>query len=230
MKTIYLFIITLLTSYQLSLSQTPLSIASPFPMRLSGSSHPSFLNDQLREPINNWAINLIFSDNGYGIGGTYYLPIKSDLSAFTSIFFSSAKDDREFEYTDIYGNTYVPGKVNRLFMIPVNIGLQYRMFREDVSDNLRPFVNAGLTPTAIIYTPYIKALFPSLGYARAKYTLGGFVGAGMDYVTSKTSAVSLNVRYYYINLFGSGIESLQNRPKNFFGGLYFVFSFNFLKR
>jgi hypothetical protein len=227
-KTLFL-IITLVLSYQFTNTQTIFE-SQPI-LSLTTPAQPIFFRsiEPLKEPQNKWALNLVFSDNGYGLGGTYFVPFNKDLSAFGSIFFSSAKDDREFEYTDIYGNTYVPGKINRLFMIPINFGLQYRMFREDVSDNLRPFVNAGFTPTSVIYTPYSKALIPSFGYARAKYTVGGFIGAGMDYVMSRTSAASVNVRYYYINLFGNGIESLQDKPKNFFGGLYFVFSFNFLK-
>jgi len=182
-----------------------------------------------REPYNNWSINLLFSDNGFGLGATIYKYFGQDVSGFTSIFFSGAKDEREFETTDIFGNTYTPYKVNRLFMIPLNIGLQFRLFREDVTDELRPFVNAGVTPTAIIYTPYSESFFSSFGHAKAKYTVGGFAGLGMDYLTSKRSSLSLNIRYYYLHIFGKGIESLQSREKNFFGGLFFVFSYNFMK-
>ena len=183
----------------------------------------------VNEPQNNWSVNLLFSDNGYGLGATLYRTINKDFSGFGSIFFSSAKDSREFDVTDIYGNTYTPDKVNRLFMIPLNFGIQCRLFSEDVTDNLRPYVNGGITPTAILYAPYNKSIIPSLGYLQAKYTVGGFVGVGMDYLTSRNSAVSANVRYYYIKLFGDGIQSLQDKPMNFFGGIYFVFSFNFMK-
>ncbi|MGH2574408.1 MAG: hypothetical protein ACRDFC_01770 [Ignavibacteria bacterium] len=181
------------------------------------------------EPVTTWSLNVVFSDNGFGLGATIFKYLDKDLSGFSSIFFSGAKDDREFESTDIFGNSFVPGKVNRLFMIPVNVGLQYRLFREDVTDNLRPHINFGVTPTAIVYTPYNEPFFSSFKYARAKYTIGGFAGAGVDYLMTKKSSLSLNVRYYYINLFGRGIESLQYKEKKFFGGLYFVFSYNFMK-
>lgn len=185
--------------------------------------------DQEKETFNKWSLNLLFSDNGFALGATLFKNFNPNLSAFGSIFFSGAKDDREFESTDIFGNSYSPGKVNRLFLIPMNIGLQMRLFRDDVTDNLRPFVNFGITPAAIIYTPYSEPLFSSLKYARAKYTVGGFAGTGVDYLTSSKSSLSLNVRYYYINLFGEGIESLQSKEKKSFGGLYFVFSYNFMK-
>jgi len=183
-----------------------------------------------REPLNNWSINLLFSDNGFGFGGTKYFNLSQDVSAIAGIFFSGAKDDREFDQTDIYGNSITPFKVNRLFMVPVlNLGMQFRLFREDVTDNMRPFLNFGIAPTAVIYTPYNEPFFSSFKYTKAKYTVGGFAGVGVDYVTSKTSALSFNLRYYYINLFGEGIRSISTNEKTQFGGIYFVFSYNFLK-
>lgn len=181
------------------------------------------------ERNNSWSINIIFSDNGFGAGATLFHQLSKDVSSFGSIFFSGAKDDREFDATDVFGNTFTPYKINRIFMIPLNIGMQVRFFREDVTDNLRPQINFGITPTALIYTPYDKSFFPSFGYAKAKYTIGVFAGVGVDYLTSKKSSLNFNVRYYYTRLFGEGIESLKNNEKNFFGGLYFVFGYNFMK-
>ncbi|RPI18534.1 MAG: hypothetical protein EHM58_04985 [Ignavibacteriae bacterium] len=193
------------------------------------SSDLSFEEYLKLEPFKKWTVNLTFSDNGFGAGATYYKFINKDLSAFGSIQFSGAKDDREFETSDIYGNTYVPNKVNRMFMVPVDIGLQFRLFREDVTDDLRPHLSIGVSPTAIIYAPYNEGIISSLGHARAKYTVGAFAGIGVDYLTSSKNSLSMNVRYYYTNLFNGGIESLKGKEKTFFGGLYFNFSYNFMK-
>lgn len=191
-------------------------------------SKPKFKLKEKTEPQTNWALNLMFSDNGFGFGATLFKQLSTNVSGFAGIAFSGAKDDREFEQTDIYGNSYTPYKVNRLFMGMLNLGAQFRLFREDVTDNLRPFINFALTPTAIFYTPYNQSYFTAFGYTRAKYTLGGFVGIGVDYVTNKTSSLSMNVRGYYINLFGDGVNSLSTQQKNFFGGVCFVFSYNFM--
>jgi len=183
-----------------------------------------------KESTNNWSINLMFSDNGFGLGGTKYFRVTKNTSMFAGIFFSGAKDSREFEQSDILGNSITPFKENRLFLIPViNVGLQYRMFRDEVTDNMRPYFNFGIAPTAIVYTPYEKSFFSSFKYARAKYTVGGFAGLGVDYLTSKTTALSFNIRYYYISLFGDGIKSISINEKKQFGGIYFVFSYNFMK-
>ncbi len=183
-----------------------------------------------REAENNWSLNLSFSDNGFGFGATKYFSVSKDISFNAAILFSGAKDDREFDQTDIFGNSLTPYKVNRLFMFPIiNLGMQIRLFREDVTDNMRPFVNFGISPAAIMYTPYSESFFSSFKYAKAKYTVGGYAGVGLDYVTNKSSGLSFNLRYYYLSLFGEGINSISTTEKKNFGGIYFIFSYNFLK-
>lgn len=182
------------------------------------------------EKENNWSINLTFSDNGFGLGAAKYFKISKDISFNAAILFSGAKDDREFDQTDIFGNSVTPYKVNRLFMFPVlNLGMQIRLFRDDVTDNMRPFINFGVSPAAIMYTPYNESFFSSFKYAKAKYTVGGYAGVGLDYMTTKTSGLSFNLRYYYLHLFGEGINSISTAEMKNFGGIYLIFGYNFLK-
>ena len=181
------------------------------------------------ERENNWSINLGFSDHGFGFGATKYFSLSRDVAFVGGLMFSQAKDDREFDQNDMYGNSFTPFKVNRLFLFPmVNLGMQFRLFRNDVSDNMRPFVNFGISPTVVMYTPYNESFFSSFKYARAKYTMGGYVGVGLDYISSKTSGLSFNFRYYYNRVLGEGIQSLSTEEMTNFGGIYFVFSYNFL--
>jgi len=196
----------------------------------SSYSQYTYITKEKPEPVNNWSFNLTFSDNGFGFGASKYFNLSKDFSLITGMFLSSAKDDREFEQSDIFGNSVTPFKQNRLFLLPVlNIGAQYRMFRKDVTDEMRPYINFGLSPSAVVYTPYSESFLTSFKYARAKYTVGGYIGVGLDYLSSKKSALGFNVRYYYISLFGSGVKSLSTNEKKQFGGIYFVFSYNFLK-
>ncbi len=180
------------------------------------------------EPVNIWSLNLSFSDHGFGVGGTYFKNFSKNVSGNVSLLFSGAKDDREFESFDIFGNSFTPYKVNRLFMAQLSIGPQIRLFREDVTDELRPTIQFGLAPTAIIYTPYDKSFFPSFKYAKAKYTVGGYAGFGVDYLTSRTSSLTLNFRYYYVRLFGQGVNSLSTSELKSFNTISLLFGFNFM--
>jgi hypothetical protein len=202
---------------------------SPLNLKNKNNSGAGLITQKLaREPYNNWSINVLFSDNGFGVGAQLFKQFSHDISMFGGIFFSGAKDDREFEIYDMFGNSYVQNKVNRMFMVPINLGVQFRLFRDEVTDDLRPHVNIGLSPTAIIYTPYEESFFSSFGHAQAKYTVGAFASVGVDYLTSKSSSLNMDVRYYYTQLFGQGIESLRSKEKKYFGGLYLVFSYNFM--
>lgn len=192
------------------------------------NNNPKLSLKEKKEPQNNWTLNLLFSDNGFGLGATLHKQLSNDVTGFASIAFSGSKDDREFDQVDVFGNSFTPYKVNRLFMGTINIGAQLRLFRDDVTDNLRPFVNFGISPTAIMYTPYSESFLSSFKYAQAKYTVGAFAGIGLDYVTNKHSSLSMNIRYYYINLFGQGVNSISTEEKKFFGGVYFVFGYNFM--
>src|SRR5437867_10814228 len=71
------------------------------------------LTDNNKETLNIWSLNLLFSDNGFALGATIYKQFSTNISGFGSIFISGAKDDREFESIDAFGNSYVPSKVNR---------------------------------------------------------------------------------------------------------------------
>jgi hypothetical protein len=192
-------------------------------------SNPPKLNlKEKKEPVTNWSLNLDFSDNGFGLGATIFKQMSPDVAGFASIAFSTAKDDREFEQYDIFGNSFTPDKVNRLFVGMMSIGAQFRLFREDVTDNLRPHINVGIAPTMVVFTPFGKSFFPAFNYAQAKYTVGGFAGIGLDYLTSKRSSLSMDIRYYYISLFGQGVNSISTNEKKQFGGIYFVFAYNFM--
>lgn len=171
-------------------------------------------------PDNAYGVDILFSEGGFGLGAFYHHQLIQEITAFVDFSLSEAKDEKEFEYVDIYGNTYTFGKKNRIFLIPINFGLQYRLFENVLYDNLRPYVNLGVGPTIVLTSPYDKEFFNAFGSAHANYALGSYVGLGANFGTDKKSLVGLNIRYYIIHLFGRGVESLYERPKNNFGGIF----------
>ena len=118
-------------------------------------------------PNNALGLDIMFSEGGFGLGGFYRRQFSEKITGFTDISISEAKDEREFEYFDYYTQqSYTVGKKNRVFIIPVNFGIQYRLFENVIYDNLRPYLNAGVGPSMILTTPYSKEFFDSFGDAR----------------------------------------------------------------
>ncbi len=192
---------------------------------------------------NGWGLDLLVSDNGFGMGGFYRNEINKDLSWGISLLISSAKDPSEVEQYDYYGNSYVLGKKNRVIMIPFHVSVQYRLFREKITDSFRPFLTAGAGPTMLYVFPYAdnysvidpwtglpaiytekKDFFSSLKYGRTHYTLGGFIGAGAYFGLGNNTLAGLSVRYYLAH-FPEGIEVMEWKKTKDFGGIALLLQF-----
>jgi len=179
-------------------------------------------------PPNAWGFDLMIGESGFGFGGFYRHQMDENFTIFTDISFSEAKDEREFEFIDIFGNTFTVGKINRIFQIPLNFGVQYRLFAEDLADNLRPYINAGIGPAIILTTPSSEEFFSAFSKAQTKIAAGGYVGFGANFGVDQSNLIGLNFRYYYIKLFGDGVESLVGRKKDAIGGFFITINFGFM--
>jgi len=172
-------------------------------------------------PDNALGLDIIFSEGGFGLGGFYRRQFSEKITGFADISISEAKDEREIEYYDYYTNQmYTVGKKNRVFLIPVNFGIQYRLFENVIYDNLRPYLNAGVGPTMVMTTPYIKEFFDAFGDARLKVAAGGYFGFGANFGLDKSSLVGINIRYYIIQFFDKGVESLTGHYNKTLGGFF----------
>jgi hypothetical protein len=186
--------------------------------------------------IHSWGLDILLSNNGFGLGGFYRYELNDELSLMLSLAISDVKDDAEVEQFDYYtGQDYVQGKKNRLLLIPLTVSMQYRLFKDDIVDNFRPFVMAGAGPTAIFVAPYVYDqiyydvfgypyrekidFFTSLKFGRLRYSMGAFIGAGVYFGMEKGSLTCLSIKYFLAR-FPDGIEVMYNGYTKDFGGLF----------
>jgi len=171
-------------------------------------------------PSNTWGVDLIFSDGGFGLGTFFRKNYSTKIDGFIDLSIAESKYEREFEYFDYFGRSIVVGKENRVFLLPINIGIHYRLFEKELSDNLRPHLILGIGPTVIISTPYKEEFFSSFKYAKSFVAAGGYIGFGADFGTSKDNLVGLSMRYYYMKFLSGEVEHLRGRFKNEIGAFY----------
>jgi len=172
-------------------------------------------------PSNAWGADIMFGDAGFGLGTFFRKQIDTKWTLFADLSFSETKDEREFEYYDYYtGQYYTAFKTNRIFQIPINFGAHYRIFENTISDNLRPFVVAGVGPNILVTTPYDLEFFNSFGKAKAKLAAGGYVGLGANFGLDKKSLVGITARYYYSKVLNGGVESLKGKVKTEIQGFF----------
>ncbi len=186
-------------------------------------------SNNTKEPRNQFGLSVIYSDKGYGLSGGYFKPISHSSDLFFNLSVTGVSDNREFEYFDYYGNSYIQDKVKRVFMIPVNIGFQHYMFKDDIENDFKPLVNIGITPALVLTNPYDKSYFNAFGYFQAAFALGGFAGVGIEFQNSKNLAFSMNFRYFYLPVVSGDVISIKNSPMKDLGGIQLVFGVNFLK-
>lgn len=179
-------------------------------------------------PPNAWGFDVMVGEGGFGLGSFYRRRLDTKFTLFADISISEAKDEREIEYVDIYGQTFTIGKKNRVFEIPFTFGAQYRLFEDELTDNLRPYVNAGIGPTIAITTPYDQEFFRAFSYAQAHYGYGGYAGFGANFGVDKNNLIGLNVRYYYTQFFSGGVEILNGRYKKHLSSFFITLNFGFM--
>lgn len=154
-------------------------------------------------------VDLLVSTNGFGLGVFYRHEYTDDFSGYIDFSISEAKDDEEVEFFDpYYGTSFTPGKVNRFLVMPLFVGIQQRLFADDIIDNFRPYVNVAAGPAMIYVFPYNLEYFNALGKGQPKYTFGGYIGAGAYFGSERSSLLGLNIRYSYIP-YPAGLESMS---------------------
>ncbi len=207
-------------------------------------SSASFTSGSFYEPIvHSWGLDLMLSTNGFGMGAFYRRQFSDALAGMISFGISDVKDAGETEFVDYYtGQTFIPGKVNRMLMLPLTASVQYRLFRDIIAENFRPYITAGAGPVMMFVAPYSQRytitipngptisetekidFFDSLKYGKAHYTVGGYIGGGAYFGRQRASVLGLSIRYYFVP-FPDGLELLEGIPVKDFGGLYITLHF-----
>lgn len=171
-----------------------------------------------------FGIDVLFSNSGFGAGGFYQRNVSDNLSLFVNIGVTGSRTKDELDIWNGY-EYRVPNKVNRLYTFPLMFGLRQRLFAERLSDEFRPFLNAGVGPSVVLALPYEYSFFSSFSHATAQVTGGGFVGLGADF-GENNPVIGINLRYYIIPI-SPGIESLKDEPIKDFGGLFLTLNVSF---
>jgi len=185
--------------------------------------------NKTKESRNHLGLSVLYSDKGYGLSGGYYTPISNSSDLFLNFAISGVTDNREFEYYDYWGNVYVDGKINRVFMFPLNIGIQHYMFKDEIENDFKPLISFGVTPALVATTPYDRTYFKAFGYSHAAFAFGPFLGAGIEFEQSKNISFTLNLRYSYMPVLKGSVMSIKDSEMKDLGGISLNFGVNFLK-
>lgn len=165
-------------------------------------------------------LELTLSDNGYSIGYYATKELNSIFSVTGSVFFSGARNTDELEFFDPFtGQFFIPGKINRLFMLPVTLGIRSYLFPAELSKEFKPFLQANVGMNVIISNPYALGFFEAWEEATVYFRPVIALGFGASF-SNRIRPLEISLRYQYSPFGGEGLESIIRNPIKNFGGLY----------
>lgn len=182
---------------------------------------------------------LMLTNSGFGLGGYGQWTVSTNTSLLVETSISAGKDRREQKFFDFFGRSIIPNKANYFLKMPIRIGLHRRLFREDIRENFRPFVQASAGPTFGWQWPYFAdnndngiwepdrphneqryGSLESFFKGETRVGMGGMVGVGVFWGMSRRTAQGVRIGYSF-NYFPDGVQlmelSLDNARRNYFG-------------
>lgn len=182
-----------------------------------------------KEYRNNWSLGLNYSENGFGPFTSFFVGLGKTTDLVFNISFSGVTDDREIERFDVFGNSVTVNKINRVFAMPLSIGIRKEMFKDDIEGDFLPLLNFGVTPTLVMTNPYERSYFGAIPYTQTTFAFGGYLGFGVNFTQSKSTSMNVNLNYYYLPIIGDGVQSLQYNTIENVGGFQLSMGVIFLK-
>jgi hypothetical protein len=165
--------------------------------------------EDLQPHVHAWGMDVMIGTDGFGFGGFYNRVLSDEWTLSASLTFSEAKDTHQKDTYDYWGQQISLNKINRIHRIPLLFGVQYRLFKDEISDNFRPFASAGAGPVFLFITPCNSDFFSDLDEGYFKMTLGGYVGIGANFGFDRSTVLGVNIRYYVIPV-PKGIQSVYD--------------------
>ena len=182
-----------------------------------------------KEKRNSWSLGLNYGENGFGPYAGLYSSLGRTTDLVFSISVSGVTDEREIERFDVFGNSVVVNKINRVFMIPLSAGIRKELFKDDIDGDFLPIFNIGVAPTLVLTNPYNESYFAAFGNTQTHFAFGGYAGFGVSFRQNKSMSMNVNFNYYYLPVVGDGGQSLQYSTINDVGGLQLSLGVIFLK-
>ena len=147
-------------------------------------SENSLANDYFKKAENEAGLVFAMTETGSGFGGFMLWPVGSRIHVGPTLDVFFLRDSRQIEFIDPYsGFPYTLNKQNNVYIFDFLVTVKRRFFAEDLEDSFRPFLTAGIGPTFGLNSPEDEDR-PN----EKEWTIGGFVGGGVD--------ITVDVRYF----------------------------------
>lgn len=180
---------------------------------------------------------VLLTNSGFGLGGYYQHALSRSVSLTAEAGLRAAKHESEGTFVDFFGRRTTPGKAHYMLMMPVRLGVQHRLFQNQIENNFRPYLQFSGGPTLGWEYPYFHdcnandrydpgaALdcdgdgemddtettydaLSGLPHGTFRLGVGGLLAIGAHFGESTRTTQGLRIGYT-LHYFPTGIELLQ---------------------
>ena len=172
---------------------------------------------------------ILLTNNGFGLGAYGRVELGETTSFLLETSLGAGKDEQELKFFRGFGDGFIPNKRNYLLILPLHFGLERRLFRDQIEDNFRPYLQFTGGPTLGWEYPYFDdrngneifdedidrrydtiSAFPK---GEPRFGFGGTVAVGAFFGLSHR--VTQGVRFgYTFAYFAEGIQLLEPDVKD----------------
>ena len=162
------------------------------------------------------------AETGIGAGlKFYYDAFNQDTKLGFGLLVSGVRGKDEFVYIDIYGFPQRSGTEFFTMIVPMNVTLKRRLFRESIESNMRPFIVGEAGPVWGIAFPRNFGFRESISKGKGQISVGGFVGFGIEFGEEEAHEYGFTLGFHYIKF----PDALGERAE--YAGVDFRISFLF---
>ena len=179
MKIINLLFLVLLLSLSHNLNAQTLEYESEYDMQYAGFS-------------------LSMAETGSGLGGLMGWPIMKDTHLAIGLGAYFIRDKNEFTFS-YYSYPITVNKENNVYLFDFMVSVKRRFFSSDLDESLRPFLTAAAGPYyGMNFPEYSSDIEGNKTKDQFAWTLGGYIGAGIDFDASANYFMSIRAQYRII--------------------------------
>lgn len=166
---------------------------------------------------------VLLTNSGFGLGGYYHQALSRVTSFSLELSLTAGKDEREVVFFDFFGRRSIPRKANFFLMLPIQFGMQRRIFQESIQDNFRPYLQVIAGPTLGWEYPYFndendngvrdadERTYDSIGAlpkGEFRFGVGGLVAIGAHFGLSRKVTQGIRIGYAFSYMF-DGVQLLE---------------------
>ncbi len=145
-------------------------------------------------------LGFAMAESGSSLGLFMTWPLLPDFHFGVGFDAFLLRDSKQLDFYDYYyGMPYTINKQNNVYLFDLMVTAKRRLFREDLSDDFRPFLSVAVGPIYGMNYPEVNT--DSGAYQKNDefaWAFGGYVGCGIDFSVKANSMVSIRAQYRII--------------------------------